>query len=240
MANIAAWMSGAERVWANGYIPKSTVLTYSQIRELGLDTVKWDAFSPKTPAEVLRRSKKFISRNSPCLLIWDPRDPDGRLQKGYHIGLKDITKIRDGLRGGNRVVSEYNFLLTTQIDNPGDGFVGSVYSDGRRKIVCETLHSEGVYNHQELSQSGAASLKTLDWFVVDNFFEGGSIPRLKRGNARKITEMYGGLRGYFEFIAGVQRGKWGIYTIGYERGFNILERHHSDLFINARGKRDDS
>jgi hypothetical protein len=234
MASIGSWLSKIDST----YTPKDTSQTYNQIRQLGLDTVEWDSFSSNDPAEVASRAKKFIPTNNPCLFIWDPISDNPHFRKSFLFGVTDPAEVSEWVKNNVQDLDQYRFLLTTQITNPGAGFVGSVYSDGMGKVFGETLHHPGICNHQKLSQSSLPTSKNLDHFVAEGFsFEGGHLPHLGLGNAKELIATYSPHKGYFEFVCGLQKGKWGIYTVGYEnsRLFDFPDDLHKSSFIEFRG-----
>ena len=235
MASIGSWLSEIDV----DYTLKNTDQTYSQIEKLGLKTVEWDSFESRSPNEVMFRAKRFINVNRPCLFIWDPLVDNPRVRKSFLFGLKNPKAVNKWVEENRINLDKYRFLITTQIINPGDGFVGSVYSDGKGKVFGETLHYPGICNHQKLSQSSPiATRENLDHFIAEEFsFEGGRLSHLGISNAKELIETFSPHKGYFEFVCGAQKGKRGIYTVGYENNklFEFPEDLHHHAFLDFRG-----
>ena len=133
------------------------------------------------------------------------------------------------------LANNYTFLVTTLISGIPEGFVGTVYSDGKGKVLGETFHNPYVCNHRKISQpSKEISQLSLDYFVAEEFrLSGGKLPRLGVRRARKIIREFEDKEGYFEFVYGNHLGKNGIYTTGFEKGdlFLFPELLHETLSI---------
>jgi hypothetical protein len=220
---------------------KDTAYIYSQIKNLGLKTVEWDDFRSRSPNEITFKTRRFLNNGCrSCLFIWEPCNDDIQLKKSYLFGVTNPETVRNWALENNDFLDKYKFLLTTQITTPGDGFVGSVYSNGEGKIIGETMHSLGVCNHRDLSQSSLPKLSNLDSFVGEEFtLMAGNIPHLGVESAREIIQTFGAHKGYFEFVYGAQNSKVGLYTTGYESGINFRfpEDQHTQDFLNQRASK---
>jgi hypothetical protein len=220
MANTRAWKNAVTKYGISfGSIDLNTIDTYSLIREMGLPTVLWEKHTvenKRSLEKMLASANNFILKNNPCLFIWDPITAD--LDKGYFVNVNDSKIIFDWVNKNKNKVENYNYLLTTQIINPGDGFVGNAISDGKGKMFVETLHTPGICNHRDLTQPQKKDEAYLDSFSVDDF----SLGALK-GNfllplqVQEIIENYVSKDGFFEFNYGEHLGNRGVYTVGFQR-----------------------
>lgn len=217
------------------HLQRTTPEVYLRIRDLGLETVVWEQFDiyEDNKKEVLKLIKQFIEKNNPCLFIYDPRR--NGLKKDFLFDVRTFNEVYEWILENERNLSDYSYLITSQITNPGNGFVGNVLSDGHGRLICETLHRPGVCNQRELSQPKENSedvSRYLDMLVADEFklesTERGFVPL---NVARNIIRLYGDKTGYFEFVKGVHLGSDGIYTIGFENcGFFSFPE---EIFINC-------
>ena len=221
MANMLSWVNGLQEL-GNGiyYIPKNTIETYSHIESLGLSTVRWKSYTPDNVLSSLDEIKRFIESNNPCLFIFDPRFPG--VKKSFLFGVKDFSEVEKWIAKNKNVLTNYNYLITTQIDNPGNGYVGSAYSDGNGRLFCETLHYPGISNQRELTQPTKDYDGYLSQLFIDladsNEIWALSTDWLLRNDVEKIIKTFINHKGYFEFVIGVQHGKLDIYIIGQESG----------------------
>jgi len=210
---------------------KGTIDKYSEIKDMGLETVMWQSYYSKELLHAMHEVEKFIQENRPCLFIYDPTV--STLKKNALFDVITTRPIYSWIMENLRDVKDYNYLLTTQITNPGDGFVGSVVSDGKGKLVCETLHTPDVCNHRVLSQHtikfSEGSINEL-YLESDGANDAWSVvgKHLTRRDILDVQELYMHRSGYFEFVRGVQAGSKGIYTIGYESqgAFDLQDLWH--------------
>jgi hypothetical protein len=210
---------------------KSTTEKYSQIKDMDLETVKWGSYYSSNLMPALFEVKEFIKQNNPCLFIYDPRISE--LKKNAIFDVADIDTVYLWINKNFNDVKNYDYLITSQIKNPGDGFVGSVVSDGKGRLVCETLHTPTICNHRELSQNTKefpeGSFNEL-YLETDGVHELWSVvgKHLTRRDILEIQELYMHRNGYFEFVKGVQAGSKGMYTIGYESqgAFDLQDLWH--------------
>ena len=229
----------------------NTSETYFYIRSLGLETLKWLNFSSESHKDFISRIpqlKEFISANRPCLFIWDPKNPENGLKKDFYFNLENEKKIEEWVSENRSLVKKYDYLINTQITNPKDtnpkyGFIGSVFSDGKGNIFGETYHEPGVYNQRLLSRPKKDLSDYLNIFCTGNFkpeiiLNGKERIFHDKTSLKEIIDLYGDLRGYFEFMKGVQNNKIGIYTIGFAQEASYY--FPKDLFdhycLNIRGK----
>ncbi len=214
----------------------STEERYSAIRKLGLDTVIWEKYRLTFEEDVffmLKGVGDFIGVNAPCLFIYDPLCENGR--KGYLFDVKHPREVADWVDKNERNLFDYSYLVTSQVTSTSNGFVGTVFSDGKGSMVCETLHVPGVSNHRALSQPSEDISDEVDYFTVEDFSllsAGGKFLRYK--DIRSIMRLYERLEGEFEFVKGVQAGKVGMYTMGYEKT-PFQTSLHERLSLNPKG-----
>jgi hypothetical protein len=222
MANMPIWIEQM-RLFDRGKFQsiKSTTEKYAEIKSLGLETVLWEEYSPeRISSSLMSKVKEFIDNYNPCLFIYDPKKSD--LKKGFLFNVQTVDEVVQWIDKERNNIKNYNYLITTQITNPGNGFVGSVYSDGNGKLWCETLHYPGVCNQRELSQP----TRSYNGFLNELFIEENetneiwavSTNWLNRQDIMDIKNIYIHREGYFEFVKGRQHNQTGIYTIGHERG----------------------
>ena len=219
---------------------KNTSDKYAEIQNLELETVIWKSYSGTGVVSALQEIKSFVAKYNPCLFIYDPRPKD--LKKGFLFGIKTHQPVYDWVNDHLFSTDEYNYLITTQIENPGRGFVGSVFSNGKGKLWCETLHTSGVCNQRDLSQPNQQwenfESVTNELYIdhEDGLFSWAvSGNQLTKKDIEKIQELYLHREGYFEFVKGVQAGREGIYTVGYEFGrlFELPDNVHHYGCINT-------
>ncbi|MBT3304030.1 hypothetical protein HN592_01615 [Candidatus Woesearchaeota archaeon] len=236
MASIGLWKKAAN---IEGVGLLSTTGVYSKIKGMGLKTVQWIKFSPSSKKDILnmkKRCSEFITKHTPCLFIWEPRHTG---EKGYIIDVNEISQVVESL--ASLPVLAYSYLITTQISNPKKGFIGSVISDGKGKLYCETYHEPGICSHRVLSQSkidenkssffGRFSTVNFDLFNLE-----GSV--LSSANVRTILNNYSGMKGYFEFVYGVHLGNWELCTTGFENlGFITFPEHVVSAALSSTGNR---
>jgi hypothetical protein len=205
------------------YPLRDTVESYRHILEdLGLETVFWESHRFNSKSEAIKhlpRIARFIKKHQPCLFIYQPIKPNINLKKEYLVGLTNQEPVREWIEENEQFLSQYFYLVTTQITNPGNGFVGSCFSDGRGSMYVETYHKPGVCIQPELSMPKEEIGKFIDRFTVDGFrIETWNGRFLSEPTMKKLIEMYSDKKGYFEFVCGVQSGKTGIYTTGHDIG----------------------
>jgi hypothetical protein len=246
MANMRSWVTMMNSV--KGLSPeeifrvniKSTSDKYAEIKNLGLETVMWKFYSSNEIISGLPEIQSFIGKNNPCLFIYDPRVSD--LKKGFLFGIKTHEPVYNWVVDNLFSTDNYNYLITTQIENPGKGFVGSAFSNGRGKMWCETLHTQGVCNQRDLSQPNqqwenfASVINELYIDREDDLFSWSvSGNHLTKKDVEKLQELYLHREGYFEFVKGMQAGREGIYTVGYEFGrlFELPDNVHHYGCINT-------
>jgi len=199
----------------------STVETYSHLRSLGLQTVEWLSFVPRDSEAVEKMKievKSFVKKNAPCLFIFEPLPAAAEkgLKKDFLFGVKHFSEVEEWLEKNRLHGLDYSYLITTQITNPSFGFVGSVFSNAKGDLVCETFHRKGVSNHRKLSQSSENISSELDFFVVHDFELVSQRARfLSYDQTRSIVREFSHLDGYFEFTYGEQLGKSGIFATGF-------------------------
>lgn len=241
MASTARWAQRAREIEGFGfdYTEPTTPECYARIRALGLETVVWETLRIAEPSKrdierAIETARIFLIRNSPILWMYDPSIP--RLTKEYLIGVTKIDEIIAWIRRNKSDLPFYTYLLTSQISNPDRGFVGTVFSDGKGKILCETLHKKGVCNHRALSGGSVAHGENIDFFTIENFELAAAKGRfLHYADILDITRHYDLLEGYFEFVRGVQNGKRGTYTTGIgtkefsQKLFDFPEELHKAL-----------
>jgi len=223
----------------SGVADLATSEVYSKIRNMGLKTVNWERFSPRTLSELYQMyesCQEFIQENSPCLFIWEPRWTG---EKGYFIDVESMDFVDMALL--NLPVFDFSYLTTTQISNPGLGFIGTAISDGRGRLYCETYHESGVCSHRAMSQSKIDESKSnlFGRFVSKDFeilsLEGNT---LSAAHIRMLHKTYEMERGYFEFVYGNQLGEWGLYTTGFENlgGVSFPEQAITGLLMGREGR----
>lgn len=193
----------------------STADIYRQIRELWLETVKFEQFDAITEQSI-SVFRSFIQENHPCLFIFDPKTREKG--KGYLFGVRDVWEILDWIEKNEQDLEKFSYLITTQIENPGTGFVWSVFSDGKGNMVIETLHKPGVANHRALSQPTGDLSPYLCQCIVENgeLLELRGRHFLDTSSFQTIISIYCDLEGYFEFVKWKQWGNLGIFTTGIE------------------------
>ncbi len=237
MAGTDVWGEAMSRITKIDSKKKNTIETYSSIRDKGLYTVFWENYKYEKLLDSIEKIRDFINKNKPCLFIYNPTVPG--VSKDFLFGVTDISEVKEWIRDNSENLDKYYYLITSQITNPGDGFVGSVYSDGKGKIFCETLHQEGICNHRILSH-GKCDSTEVSSFYVENFEllsrEG---KFLAFENIKDIFSVYWDKKGYFEFVNGIQSGRRGIYTTGFEelRGmFDFPEEICESQNFNLHGR----
>ncbi|MFH1977744.1 MAG: hypothetical protein ABIJ92_00260 [Candidatus Aenigmatarchaeota archaeon] len=239
MANIGVWESALRKtsnsIQASTY---STTDTYSRIKDMGLETVIWENFDLKDyphRRDSIDFIKRFIKNNRPCLFIFDPKIPD--VKKGFLFGVKKIGEVQEWIEKNKKDLRKYKYLITTQITNPGNGFVGSVFSDGDGKMLCETLHKPGVSNHRELSQPDQDISNHLDFFLADNFDLISTAKGLiSSGIIKRIIEKFGHRKGYYEIVKGLQAGKNDIYTTGFDLRMDFPQTLYDAIYFDIRSR----
>jgi hypothetical protein len=149
------------------------------------------------------------------LFIFEPKFSG--LEKGFLIDVLNNKEIEEWILKNKKQLQNYSFLVTSQIINDGNGFVGSIYSNAKGKIFCETLHLPRVCNHRELSQPKKDISQFVDFFATENFEpEAVSGKFLDSSHIHEIVSEFADKKGYFEFINGLHLGKQGIFVTGFE------------------------
>ncbi|MGV8151196.1 MAG: hypothetical protein ACP5NV_05705 [Candidatus Woesearchaeota archaeon] len=199
------------------YIPKNTVQTYEKIKNLGYNTVDWIYIGSQKLEESLEEIKSFITKNKPCLFIYDPIREEPNIKKDYLFGVKDIAEIDKWIEKNHKNISSYEYLVTTQIQGLQEGFIGTVLSNGKGKMIIETIHEPYICNHRILSQEPFDSAK-VSQLIIDNTDDSYSIndAKLSKETSQILIKMFETQHGYFEIIKGIQKNKTGIYVTGYE------------------------
>lgn len=223
MASWKQWMKALEAAGLSKRSASnlSTVETYSHLRSLGLKTVEWLSFVPRDLEAVEKmkiETKSFVQKNAPCLFIFEPLPvaAEKGLKKDYLFGVQKFSEIEEWLEKKQQRALDFSYLITTQITNPGFGFVGSVFSNGKGDLVCETFHRKGVSNHRKLSQSSENISSELDFFVVHDFeLVSQRTHFLSYDQIQSIARTFSHLDGYFEFTYGEQLGERGIFSTGF-------------------------
>lgn len=206
-----------------------TVETYKAISQIGLKTVNWISFSLRNLSDLsfkMPEIKQFIRKNKPCLFIWDPKDlGNPGIKKDFYFGLEDESPVMNWFDKNREDISKYQYLITSQIsssnmNNPKNGFVGTIFSDGKGRLFGETYHKPGIYNHRDLTRPKEDLSEYLIIFNTEDF-ELVSINPAKKGflltraMINKLISLYGSHKGYFEFVCGSQCGVVDVYTTGY-------------------------
>jgi hypothetical protein len=212
-------MANYQTVWLPWlwHAPKnlSTAEIYGRIKKLWLPTVEFEKYNKITDIS-LAAIQQFVQKNKPCLFIFDPKTPE--VHKWYLFWVTEFREILDWVDKNRGDFQKYTYLITTQIENPGSGFVWSVFTNGKGNLFIETLHTPWISNHRALSQSGKEDISN---FRSDCIIEHGEMTQA-RGNflqpydIKKLTEIYGHLEWYFEFVKWVQTGIRDYFTTGYE------------------------
>ncbi len=223
MANWGEWQKALENAGITKYsgaaIP--TVEIYSQIKSMGLATVEWLSFWPEQSSEIASMrmdTRQFIQTNAPCLFIFEPKDLQNSqgLKKGYLFNVQNFSEVEKWISDNTNHLLSYAYLVTTQISNGGNGFVGNVFSDGVGNLICETLHKPGVSNSRELSQPKESFSVYLDFFITREFeIKSHQKKWLDRALIQQILSLYESRSGYFEFVYGTHLGKTGFFTTGF-------------------------
>lgn len=216
MATWGSWRNALGQETALG--SNNTVKTYSAIHNQGLCPVIWDTYDlthPDQTTSLIVACDKFITKNKPCLFIYDPKTP--LLKKGFLFGITNMQEVHQWLQENEKNLIKYNYLVTTQVENHGRGYVGSVFSDGKGNMLCETMHKPGVSNQRELSQPKEDISRFLDGFTLNDYdLKTWRGKMLTKADINEISKEFSGLEGYFEFVYGKQAGKVGIVTTGFE------------------------
>lgn len=222
MAKIAQWIEADKLFERNKYSPiKPTIETYCAIKELGLETVAWEEYdASRLSLELKSSAKKFIESTKPCLFIYDPRTPG--LRKNFLTNVNCPTKIAHWMEKNHEIIRFYNYLITSQITNPLDGFVGSARSDGKGRMLVTTLHYPKIYNQREVTcptrdYTGYWNELAIDETGFDSLWSS-SANWLQKKDVLELMDKYLGKEGYFEFVNGWSHGRRNTYTIGYEKG----------------------
>ena len=237
MANTQNWVDALKNLGV--YVPytrRPTDQVYSEIKDMGLNTVVWETFYGEEVKDITR-IKAFVEKNKPCLFIFDPLSTVG-LKKDFLFGVTDIRDIEKWISLNDDNLKHYSFLITTQIFNPGDGFVGTVISDGSGRMIIETLHKPDVCNQRELSQPKDIIAPYLDHATIDGSDVAIDKGFLRRADIKRIFDTYFEKKGYFEFVYGRQLGKDAIYTTGHECGglFSFPSEIHVHEFITSKNR----
>ena len=239
MGSFNSWIRGLYAISGkNIFLPdKDTVSTYSDIRDMGLATVDWefyDLHGNNLGEDVHSNMRAFIKSKKPCLFIFDPKK-DG-LRKGFLFGVQDPGEVQRWLSENMDSHRHYDYLVTTQIVNPGNGFVGTLFSDGNGRVLCETLHKDGVCNQRELSQGSGIDASNSDFFVAEDFEIAGLNGRfLNRGDVNTLMKQYSHRKGYFEFVNGMHLGLKGIFTTGFSKK-DYPQALHECLMLDAHNR----
>ncbi len=213
------------------FVRVTTPETYRKIKELGLEPAMWNDFPVGTKRNnLLSLCDKFVLNYSPCLFIYDPINEN--VKKGYLFGVTKISEVENWLNENN--LKDYSYLITSQVTNHRDGFVGTVFSDGNGKIFCETLHKPNVCNHRELSRPKENTGKYLDYVI---FEEGqlcsSGLTYLTPEMINEIADMYIHQKGYFEFVNGVHLGRKSLITTGFEM-LDFPHEIHMQFILDAK------
>jgi len=218
-----------------------TVRTYSEIRGLGLPSVRWKEINSNQAGQFfqfMNTADLFIQKNNPCLFIYTPTNKGTLkgLKKDYLFNVGDSKEVEEWARSNLENLTDCNYLVTSQISNPvkdrpsGKFFVGNAISDGKGNLICETFHVPGICNHRQLSQSSPKE-EAMDRLLYSEFFVATTIdslsgpPEIKGSSAkyldypamREIVHQFQFHKGYFEFVRGEHLGNQGIVVTGYER-----------------------
>lgn len=222
----------------------STVQNYQELRDFGLETVEWEEFQPKTKTEIEEMktvTKAFVETKKPCLFIFEPVELSATsgLKKGYLFNVTEFAEVEKWILENEAVIPKLRFLVTSQVDNPGNGFVGSVFSDGKGKLLCETLHKQGVSNHRVLSQSKEKIQPFLDLVATHEgelFFQQNGF--LDAQKTRRLLKTFLPLEGYFEFVFGKHLGKETMVCTGYMplQKARFPEKLWENLFFDLHGR----
>jgi hypothetical protein len=220
MAKITEWIMHDRKFDPLKYPPiKPTTEKYQEIKDLGLETVAWIEYSSLTKNN-FKEIAEFIKVNKPCLFIYDPKTSE--YHKGFLFNVESMNPVISWIDKSSTSVDKFNYLVTTQITNPYDGFVGTVRCDGKGKMMATTLHYPGICNQREVTEptkdyTGYWNDISIDetgihssWASTDRW--------MKSYQIKELIETYMHREGYFEFINGYQSGRRGLFTIGYEKG----------------------
>ncbi len=225
MASIGEWVKQAK---FDNVANLTTPDVYSQIKRIGLKTVNWNSFSPRENVDLddmLTRMDGFIMDFSPCLFIWDPKFQG---KKDYLFNVLEVNKVCDWVSSNKPF--DYSYLITTLISSCSGGYVGTIMSDGKGKLFCETYHEPGVSNHRVLSQSKTDESK-LSYFCrfFSQDFELASLSGqgLNESEINYLLKTFSFEKGYFEFVRGMHLNKPGVYVTGFESNklFNVPNSH---------------
>ncbi len=222
------------------YMDVETDQTYRAVRdEFGLETIRWKTFKigMYDIEQKTGLSKAFIQEYAPCLFIWDPLYEDIGAEKDFLFNVTNPNDAVDWIYANRQNLWKYKFLVTSQISNPNNGFVGNCVSNGKGRLFIETMHRPGVCNQRELSKPKKVFGEWLDFAAVEAFsLESIGGKFLTREDVHDIVQVYGGKKGFFEFVKGVHLGKEGYFTIGCEKGrfFCFPEEMHLDKLVNSR------
>ena len=179
-----------------------------------------------------------MESNKPCLFIYEPTGKISSLKKEFLFGVEDIKEIFSWIKGNQKDIYDYKYIITTQIQDYERSFVGTAMSNGKGKMLIETLHRPGICNHRELSHGKCNSAEVSEIFIDIGHDEWWSAknPLLKRDLAEKIISSYADRKGYFEFVHGVHKGIMGTYTTGYETSgiFRFDEALHESWMMSSK------
>ena len=241
MASTKAWMSVLGHMSDVHYKERPTHIVYDEIASFGFDTVKWKRFIFDNDPDIqifLDELGRFLEKHSPCLFVFDPKKEFvSRLTKGYLFNVTDLVTIEDWLLENKSDLVCYEFLITTMVINDyHGGMLGSVFSDGEGKLVCEVLKKKGLSNHRALSQLNDKELYVYrGFFSCDEFKVIASEGTLTYNEIIYIKEHFLSKKGYFEFIIGTHLSIQGIYVTGYEPlasfkfPIHVVEQKYFDL-----------
>jgi hypothetical protein len=223
----------------------NSINAYSEINKQELDTIIWKQYfiEPIKNNSILANINNliddmadFIHNFKPCLFIWDPKSKSSGKSKGFYYNIDSIEKIVEWFADTLDDCDKYNYLLTSQIGALPDGFVGSLFSDGKGKIFCETYHEPNNINQQKVSQ-GNLNPEWLDHFTVTDFeLETWQGNFLSADDINKLVRLYSNKKGYYEFIKGNQLGEKAIFTIGYSPLGYYPQQLHDIFSIDLKRK----
>jgi len=224
---------------SSAYVDVETTQTYKDLKGVyGLETLIWKSFKidKSNIDQRVGLVKEFIEKYKPCLFIWDPLDDNNGLSKDFLFNVSNPDGVTNWIYENLAHLSNYQFLVTSQICNTNNGFVGNCISDGKGKLFIETLHKPGVCNQREFSKPKEDIGEWLDFAVVQDFsLESASGKFLTREDVKRLVDVYGEKKGFFEFVKGVHLGKNGYYSVGCEKGsfFCFPEEMHLNKLVNA-------
>ena len=178
---------------------------HARVKSLGLPYLEFMRYTGDDAAV-----ERFFEEQAPVALVAVGKDT-----RRVELGMRHPREFHAARRLGSPN-GHWEFFLGNTVEALPGSYVGTAVSDGCGRLYMEFVVRPFMTEIRELT-AGASERKDMGYCYVENFDDVVlTTDRVPSTDLRYLRSELGGIRGYFELIKGLKRGRAGIYFLQYE------------------------